>query len=396
MIDYATDIEIDGVGFRHLITTRHGNVTARTAVHTNDMPKRLGGVRFVERGSVEEVAHLALGMSGKAAAADVPIDGLKCLIQCPDGVPASVSERATLVAAHLRLARRIDPDIIFGPDMLAAESVLSRVADDPGLARHVTGLDRSHGGIDIDGNGLTARGILEAIVIACSGMTTPRVSIQGFGAVGAELARMLPKGYVVSAICNQYGLIFNHRGLDVSRYYTAWRESGDSWIHSVTDQGVEQTDEIDSILSLPCDILVPAARTAVIACAEEIGYIREENPGVVAVERILDAGQPLMIAEAANFPVTEAAENLLEDTGTLILPDVLINCGGMIGCWHEYDNRSKLLADPSEYERSLEVCRSRIGEVVRRNTEAVLDGRRHGRHARDVARSCARRNTRSG
>ncbi len=48
MTQHATDIEIGGVGFRHLITTQHGSVTARTAIHTTNMPKRQGGVRFVE------------------------------------------------------------------------------------------------------------------------------------------------------------------------------------------------------------------------------------------------------------------------------------------------------------------------------------------------------------
>lgn len=101
MLDHASDAEIDGIGFRHLIMTYHGNITARTAIHTTNLPKRLGGVRFVPRGSIEEVAHLAIGMSEKAAAAEVPIDGLKCLIECLDGVPTAVSDRAALVAAHL-------------------------------------------------------------------------------------------------------------------------------------------------------------------------------------------------------------------------------------------------------------------------------------------------------
>ena len=393
MIDHATDIEIGGVGFRHLITTRHGNVTARTAIHTTDMPKRQGGVRFVERGSVEEVAHLAIGMSEKAAAADVPIDGLKCLIECPDGVPASVSDRAALVVAHLRIARRIDSDIIFGPDMLAPESVLSKVAEELDLAENVTGLAREHGGIDIDGNGLTALGIFEAISIAFpQKRKTAQVSIQGFGAVGAELARMLPPMYTVSAICNQYRLIRRDKGLDVSKCYAAWRELGDTWICSVGDHGVESNNEIDSILTLPCDILVPAARTTVIASTQELEDARKENPHVQAVELIVNAGPPAVIAEAANHPITETAERILEEEGSLILPDVLINCGGMIGCWFEYENRDMLLSDRLAYERSLGVCRSRIRDVVRRNTHAILDVRREGKYSRDAARLlCERR-----
>ncbi len=394
MSQHATDIEIGGVGFRHLITTQHGSVTARTAIHTTNMPKRQGGVRFVERGSVEEVGHLAIGMSEKAAAAEVPIDGLKCLIECPDGVPESVSERAALVVDHLRVASRIDPDIIFGPDMLAPESVLSLVAEEADLAGHVTGLTRERGGIDIDGNALTAIGVWEAIsnTAAISGGRT--VAIQGFGSVGAELAKlMFSDGYPVTAVSNKLGSIRCDSGLDITEYYANWRDIGDAWIDSADGPNVERIINIHAVLTVPCDILVPAARTAVIATEAELDRVADENPDVIAAEKLLAAGPPSVIAEAANYPLTERAEQLLQDAGTLILPDVLINCGGMIGCWYEYDNREALLGDESEYSRALDACQSRIRDIVRRNTQGLIKAVEAGQYARDVARAYAQRQT---
>jgi glutamate dehydrogenase (NAD(P)+) len=390
MIKHATDIEVDGVGFRHLITTRHGNITARTAIHRTQLPKRLGGVRFVEHGSVEEVCHLAIGMSQKAAAAKVPIDGLKCLIECPDGVPGSVADRAALVAAHLRVARRIDGDIIFGPDMLAPEAVLSLVAEQPDLANNVTGLNRQHGGIDIDANALTAIGICEAISNSSAEPAQSRVAIQGFGAVGAELASLLHAGrFRITAVSNIRGAISCKNGLDIPAYHAAWRNLGDAWLLAATGRDIERIDDIHAILTLACDILVPAARTAVIAAECELAAIRNENPHVISAERLVDTGPPSVIAEAANYPLTENAEQLLQDAGTMILPDILINCGGMIGCWHEYDNRKALLGDESEYNRALDACRSRIQDVVAQNTHALLEAVDAGNYARDVAKASA-------
>jgi len=390
-VEHATDVEIDGIGFRHLITSRHGNIIARTAIHTTNLPKRLGGVRFVDRGSVEEVAHLAVGMSEKAAAANVPIDGLKCLIECPDGVPGAMTDRAALIAAHLQIARRIDADIIFGPDMLAPESVLSLVSDAPELTNHVTGLDRAHGGIDIDGNALTAIGVCEAILNSCTTIAGRSVAVQGFGAVGAELAKLLvAEGYRITAVSNILGLIRCDAGLDVAEYHEAWRKAGDAWIRAVSSK-LERVCDIQAILTSTCDVLVPAARTAVIATEEELARVADENPDVIAVERLLDAGPPSVIAEAANYPLTERAEELLQDEGTLILPDVLINCGGMIGCWYEYENRQALLGDASEYNRSLDTCRARIRQVIGRNTKALIQAVAAGRYVRDVANSFAKR-----
>lgn len=384
---HETEIEIGGTRFRHLITTIHGDVTIRTAIHTTRHPKRQGGVRFVEKGSVEEVAHLAIGMSEKAAAANVPIDGLKCLIECRSGVPESVSDRAALVAEHLRQAVSVDPDIVFGPDMLAPESVLSAVATEFGLEANVTGLTRACGGIDIDGNGLTALGIREAIV-SVAPQERLTVNIQGFGAVGAELAKILPANFVVTSVSNKFGLVHNEDGLDVSRYFLMWKNMGDRWIKLVNDSSHFEEDP-DLILTIPCDVFVPAARTAVLASADELGKVRTENPNVVAVERMIENGAPRIVAEAANFPITESAESALESAGTLILPDVLVNGGGMIGCWYEYHHRQALLHDETHYQEALKTCRDRIKDTIRMNMEKLTYAHEQGVASRRFAKQLA-------
>lgn len=386
--EFATDIEVSGVGFRHIVTTRHGNISARTAIHTNSHQKRLGGVRFVERGSIEEVAHLAIGMTEKAEIAEVPIDGLKCLIECPDGIPSSPASRAALIAEHLDYARQVDPGVIFGPDMLAPEAVLSLVAADNRLAKHVTGLSRLHGGIDIDGNGLTAFGVREAIEVCREQDGAGDANIQGFGAVGAELACLLADdGYRITTLCNSQGLIRKDEGLDVVRYRSAWREQGDKWIASVRDPGVRYSDEIRDSLTHTCDVLIPTARTSVIATAAELERVSRENPGVVAAEHILEQYVPDLIVEAANHPLTENAERLFEDNAVCVLPDVVINCGGMIGCWYEYENRDVLLADVAHYDKALFDCLARIREVISFRTRSILATPPEENYVRDLVRN---------
>ena len=57
------DIEIGGEPFALLVTTQHGSVTARTAVHAQDFMRRIGGARFVRQGDVAEVGHLSSAMT---------------------------------------------------------------------------------------------------------------------------------------------------------------------------------------------------------------------------------------------------------------------------------------------------------------------------------------------
>ena len=92
------DIEIGGERFALLVTTHHGSVTARTAVHAQGFLRRIGGARFVGKGDVAEVGHLSSAMTWKCAAAGLPADGEKSVISCPDGIPRGIEDCATILA----------------------------------------------------------------------------------------------------------------------------------------------------------------------------------------------------------------------------------------------------------------------------------------------------------
>src|SRR5687768_3317494 len=209
--------------------TRHGTRTVLTAVHGGAFAQRLGGVRFVERGSEEELRHLAAGMADKCAAARVPLDGQKTLAICPDGVPAAAPEKAALLADHIGRVSGTDGRGIFGPDMACGNEVLDLLVNDPIVGARVTGLSEAHFGLDINRHAFTARGVVHALdCITSDGVASVgSATVQGFGMVGAPIALALwHRGIVVRAVSNVIGTLINNVGIDVPRLFTLWRELG--------------------------------------------------------------------------------------------------------------------------------------------------------------------------
>ena len=100
-IEVDHDVTISGEIFDIVFRTRHaGGVQAITAVHDASLPATIGGIRFVPKGTLEEVGHLARAMTPKNAAARLPAGGQKTIIICRGGISESFSERADIVAEH--------------------------------------------------------------------------------------------------------------------------------------------------------------------------------------------------------------------------------------------------------------------------------------------------------
>ena len=156
----------------------------------------------------------------------------------------------------------------------------------------------------------TARGALYCIQ-ALAGKQGKRtseysVTIQGFGNVGAHLARLLhDQGANVVAVSDSQGGVYNADGIDVPAALAHKQERG-------TLAGLLNSEPVtnEELLELPCDILAPCALEQVVT---------EEN-----ADRI----KATVICEGANGPVTPTADAILEDRGVLVLPDVLANAGG--------------------------------------------------------------------
>jgi glutamate dehydrogenase (NAD(P)+) len=181
----------------------------------------------------------------------------------------------------------------------------------------VTGKPLSVGG-SLGREEATARGSLYCIqALAVKQGVRPdeySVAIQGFGNVGAHLARLLHEiGAKVVAVSDSRGGVFNPKGIDVPAALAHKQERG-------TLAGLANADAVtnEELVELPCDIFAPCALEQVVT---------EEN-----AERV----RARIICEGANGPVTPAADAILEDQGVLVLPDVLANAGGVVVSYFEW------------------------------------------------------------
>jgi glutamate dehydrogenase (NAD(P)+) len=164
----------------------------------------------------------------------------------------------------------------------------------------------------------TARGSLYCIQALSTKhgrrMSEYSVAIQGFGNVGANLARLLhAAGVKVVAVSDSGGGVYNPAGLDIP---AALAHKGE---HGVL-AGLSSADAVtnEELVELPCDVLAP--------CALE----------QVVTESNADRVKAMVICEGANGPVTPTADAILEDRGVLVLPDVLANAGGVVVSYFEW------------------------------------------------------------
>jgi glutamate dehydrogenase/leucine dehydrogenase len=375
--------------------TEHANgVVAETAVHGDGLPHSVGGVRMVVAGDRQELRHLAAGMTDKNMAADLPCNGQKSLVVCPGGLPPTQRERAEILADHIRAVRVERPGVIFGPDMNTSEDVLDLIATDPELRNHLAGCTELWGGLSIDKEGYTGAGLFAAIDVARRERPDLRLqtaSIQGFGAVGAHAGRLLERaGIAVVGLSTAQGAAIARKAgeaLPVAELFQAWKRGGDAEVRAFCaahEARIRWEADPDVLFELPADVFVPAARTTVLATAAELSAARAENPHVRDVAAFARATGVRLVAEGANHPLTYAAERVLEERGALVLPDVICNPGGVVGCMFEWALRARILSSPRERARVTQAARGYGEEVIRRNTAAVI---RAGAGARTGARA---------
>jgi len=159
------------------------------------------------------------------------------------------------------------------------------------------------------------------------------VAVQGFGNVGSWTVRFLAEmGAKIVAVSDVHGGIFKPEGLDVEALYTHFK-STDSVV------GFEGTRPIDNaeLLTLDVDILVPAALG---------GAIGSENA---------EAVQAKLVIEAANSPVTPAGDEILHRRGVHVVPDILVNAGGVTVSYFEWvQNLQQLHWELSHVNEELE------------------------------------------
>jgi glutamate dehydrogenase/leucine dehydrogenase len=313
----------------------------------------IGGIRMAADVSVEEVRRLARAMTLKNAAAGLPHGGGKA------GIAADprTADKRRLVRAFARAIRQLT-DYIPGPDMGTDETCMAWVFDEIGRA---VGLPRVLGGIPLDELGATGYGLARAAEAAAPfcGLTLAgaKVAIEGFGSVGRHAARFLAElGARLVAASDSGGAVHDPEGIDPARLAAVKKESG-----SVAGYPRGRRLPPAELLSVPCDILVPAARP---------DSIHAGNAAAIRAKLIL---------EGANIPATAEAETALHRRGVLVVPDFIANAGGVICAAVEYHGGSEQAAFAA------------IVEKIRRNTEAVLErSRREDLEPRRAAVDLAR------
>lgn len=284
-----------------------------------------GGIRFHAEADEDEVLGLATTMTWKTALVDIPFGGAKGGVQVD---PRQLSKRE-LEAVTRTFTNRIA--IVLGPyrdipapDMGTDQQVMAWLLDEyskrsgysPAV---VTGKPISLGG-SLGREEATGQGLRYCMEAYARDFDLPiedsRVVIQGFGNVGAHLARLLhDAGARVVAVSDIDGGLHNDGGLDVPRLF----EHAYAQRKPVPEFPGGDRITNDEIWRVACDWLIPAA----------LGGVINEDGNAKALDC-------KVIVEAANSPTTPIADKILTERNITVLPDFLMNSGGVIVSYFEW------------------------------------------------------------
>lgn len=307
-----------------------------------------GGIRIRASVTPAEVFKLARTMTWKCALADLPFGGAKGGI-CAD--PYTIDKIKYMKSFARAVSVFCPSQWVSAPDMNVGEREIAAFVEEIGDLKAATGKPERLGGIPHElgttgfGVGVSIETTLEVLSQLApiqESLTGLKVAIQGFGNVGSELAKYLVnKGAKIVGISDYWGAVYNPDGVDISKAlkHAYATDEARSIKHC---KGVTEVPR-DDLLYVDCDILVPAAVAKVIT-AENANRIRTK-----------------LVVEAANIPTTAQAEEMLFKRGVLVIPDMLVNAGGVIGSYVEYLGKS---ADEAF---------AMIDSKIRKNTKQVLE-----------------------
>lgn len=312
--------------------------TGWRAVHSTHRLPAKGGVRYAPYADQDEIEALAALMSYKCALVDVPFGGSKGgLLIDPDQYTRDelqhITRRFTMELVRkgfLNPATNVPaPDVGTGQREMAwmADTYKHLHPEDINYQACVTGKPVTQGGIE-GRTEATGRGVQFAIqeffrhpedvqkAKLSPGLKGKTIVLQGLGNVGYHAAKFLSEedDAKIIAIIERDGVILNNKGICIQDVHEHMNEH-----KTIKDfPGAKFDEDGKKALELECDILIPAAMEA---------QITKEN-----AEKI----QAKIIFEAANGPVTFAADEILNKRGITIIPDVYVNAGGVTVSYFEW------------------------------------------------------------
>lgn len=285
-----------------------------------------GGTRFAPCVDIGEVAALAIWMSWKCALVGLPYGGAKGGVRV-DPQSLSVHELEGLSRRYMQeMIPFVGPHTdVMAPDMGTNEQVMAWFMDTYSMYQGrtvteiVTGKPVSTGGTlgrrEATGRGVAhlVRRVMNERGIALASATAV---VQGFGNVGSQAAlELYNSGVKIIAVSDHTGALYDRKGLDVPGLLRHTGTHG-----SIAGYSNQLQYDPATILTLPCDVLVPAA-----------------------VERVIDARvaenlKCRVLAEGANGPTTPEADLILEtrQDEIFLIPDILCNSGGVVVSYFEW------------------------------------------------------------
>jgi len=327
-----------------------------------------GGTRFAPSLSMGETAALAMWMSWKCALANLPYGGAKGGVACD---PSKLS-RTELEAVSRRYMQEMISFVgphtdIMGPDMGTNEQIMAWFMDTysvyMGYAVNeiVTGKPVAIGGTE-GRREATGRGVVYLIERALNMLKIDpekcTAIVQGFGNVGAVAALSLAykSGVKVIGISDAYAAIYNPKGIDVEAAEQHVLKKGNL-------RAFHEADHVDPkhLLTMPCDVLVPAA-----------------------VDRVINGSNAdklkcRILAEGANGPTTPEADLILEKRWEeiFVIPDILCNAGGVIVSYFEWVQglQAFMWSETEVTDKLFRILEHSFSQVIRRAKEHKISHR---------------------
>lgn len=309
--------------------------------HSTSRGPAKGGIRYHQNVNMDEVKALAAWMTFKCAVVNIPYGGGKGGVICD---PTHLSERE-LRAITRRFTASIAPLIgpdqdIPAPDVGTNAAVMGWMMDTYSMLKGhcipgvVTGKPIELGGAlgrnEATGRGVmfTVKNILKKYHIEEKGTS---VVIQGMGNVGSTTAKLLyENGMKIIAVSDVSGGIYKEDGLNIEEVLAYLRSDKKNLLSSYDSEGVSHINN-EELLCLKTCLLIPAALE---------NQINEDNADKIQAD---------IIVEAANGPITNDADEILEHKGIVVVPDILANAGGVVVSYFEWVQNIQSVSWTEEY-----------------------------------------------
>ena len=311
--------------------------------HSSVLGPTKGGVRYDPEVSLGECAALAVWMTWKCALLRLPYGGAKGGVRCNPREMSHVELERLTRRFTSELLPFIGPqEDIPAPDMATNEQTMAWMMDTYSMQKGyavpeiVTGKPISIGG-SVFRHEATGAGVVMVVERACLrlewDLAAQHCVVQGFGNVGGIAATELhDRGARVIAVSDMSGGVLAPGGLDIPTLHAHAAERGSL---EGFENGVERITN-ETLLELECDILVLAAREDQVTGA---------NAGNLRCR---------LVAEGANGPTSNEGDRILAERGIPVLPDILVNAGGVTVSYFEWvQDLGRLFWDRDEIRRRL-------------------------------------------